>query len=82
MGVLKIMGQSGDRVVEWDATALETQDPTGLESLKEAERIVEEYQEKGVPIFQIASRGQKAQRATSFNPNAEEIIIGVPLAGG
>lgn len=82
MGVLKIMGSGGDERVEWDASALQTQDPTGLDSLREAERIVEEYQQRKVPIFEVTGHGQVARQVTVFNPYATEIIISLPLAGG
>lgn len=73
--VMKIMGGSGHTDLEW-----RTDDP---ESVTVAKRQFKTFvKDHHAPAFETLVRGGDAVQVTTFNPEAEEVLIAVPVAGG
>ncbi len=77
MGVLRILDQTGDTIVEW-----QTDDPTSVEQVRaEFDRLV------GLEKWHAFARdaGAPADEATlvrTFDEHADEIVLTRPLMGG
>jgi hypothetical protein len=71
------MGASGHTTLEYDPT-LTTQE--GQRLVKHAEQIVEAHLAKGLPAFAVTN--DYAEKITAFDPNVEETLLALPLAGG
>lgn len=82
MARLKIMGSSGHETKEWDPAALGTNDPEAVAILREAENICNAHIAKGLPVFAVDPRTQATRTLERFDPQAEEIVVALPLAGG
>lgn len=83
MARLRIMGRTGHTEVTWDPKALETQNSDGLRLVAEAERIVDDYiKNKGAAAFAIDPKTSETRQLKRFDPQAEEILVTLPLAGG
>lgn len=76
MGVMRILDQTGDSVVEWDLD--------DCWAIQQAEAIFEEkLREKQLAFARLAGApAEETERVFSFDPNAEEIIWVRPIQGG
>lgn len=74
MGVMRILGRSGDTEVRWNAE-------TG-EGLKSAERIFKEKTGLGYLAFAEGSVGEQPDLIWNFNARADSIILAPRLVGG
>ncbi len=75
MGELAILGREGDTKTIWSKN-----DPDEVEAAKKqfASLIA-----KGFQAFEVKGKeGEKGERATAFDANAERYIFAKPLAGG
>lgn len=81
MAILRVLTSHGDRTVTWDGEKVESGDPEAAAAVKEAERIFQEQLERGSAAFTVAP-GKPAERITTFDPKAEQIIIVPRIAGG
>ncbi|MCL5411221.1 MAG: hypothetical protein M1150_00545 [Patescibacteria group bacterium] len=83
MPKLIITGKSGDiQLVAWKTKDVERGDPKALETIKEAERIVEEARQNRVPVFAGYSRTKiEMLRGNKIDPRADVLILR-PLGGG
>ena len=81
MGKLRVLCKSGDTTVSWDERAALANDPDAQEAVRQAERIFNAERAKGSAAFRI-SRTSTAERIDVFDPEAEQIIMVPPMAGG
>lgn len=74
MGKLKFYGGQGHTEVTWD-----TEEDAAV---KEAERIFKEALAQGGAAFKLDNGVDAAERLYDFAPDAEEIAVIFPVAGG
>lgn len=74
MGVLAVMGGSGDTKIAWTAG--------NEDEVANARRTFDDLTDKGYAAFSVVARGEKGEQIRRFNPNAESLILVPPLAGG
>ena len=75
MGELAILGREGDVKTIWSRN-----DP---DEVAVARKQFGELLAKGFQAFKVEGKeGEKGERATIFDPNAERYIFAKPLAGG
>jgi hypothetical protein len=76
MGTIRVMGASGDTATVWA--------PEDEAAVAEAERIFKEATAQGRAAFAtlVGQKPEEAERVREFNPEAEEIVIIAPMAGG
>lgn len=68
-------------MLAWDTDKVETGDPEATAAVKEAERIFQEQLERGGAAFRVDT-GRPAQRISTFDPRAEQIVVVPRIAGG
>lgn len=72
--ILKVMGPTdGDKRLEWD--------PENEHSIVLAKDMFEKALKEGKRAYRITN-GRKGQPITEFDPNAKEILLVPPVAGG
>jgi len=81
MGKLRVMSVKGDRTVEWDLKQAETGDREAEAAVKEAERIFQEALGRGATAFKVVPDAP-ATKLTSFDPEADQIVVVPRVAGG
>ena len=74
MGVLRILGPSGDTRVTWE--------PADLDSVDDVRRRFDEIVREGYLVFELDPRTREGERVTTFDPRARELRAFRPLAGG
>lgn len=76
MGMMRILDETGDTTITWAVD-----DPT---TIAEAEALfVRLVTERKIPFARAAgSPADEAEKISTFDPNAEEIVWVRPIAGG
>ena len=74
MGVLRILGPSGDTRVTWDASDLDQTD--------EVRRRFDEIIREGYLVFELDRESKEGRQVRTFDPQARELRAFRPLAGG
>lgn len=74
MGVLRILGPSGDTRVAWD--------PTAPEEISEVRRRFDEIVREGYLVFELDEETKEGRQIRSFDPRSRELRAFRPLAGG
>jgi hypothetical protein len=74
MGVLRILGPSGDTRLEWSAT--------DADSAIEVRRRFDEIVRDGYLVFELDDATREGTQVRSFDPAARELRAFRPLAGG
>lgn len=73
-GCIVVLDSSGDTKHIWDRNV-----PAEVE---EARALFKRMQERGMQAWSVTRRGDKDQRITTFDPEAEKIIFAPALQGG
>ena len=74
MGVLRILGPSGDTRVTWD--------PSDLETTEDVRRRFDEIVREGYLVFELDPQTKEGQQIRTFDAEARELRAFRPLAGG
>lgn len=74
MGVLRILGPSGDTRVEWDST-----DVDDVASVRER---FDEIIREGYLVFELDPATKEGTQVATFDPHVRELRAFRPLAGG
>lgn len=74
MGVLRILGPSGDTRVEWDAA--------DTDQVEEVRRRFDEIIEQGYLVFELDGSSLEGRQVKGFDPRMGELRAFRPLAGG
>lgn len=74
MGELRELGIQGDTKIIWDA---EQED-----EVKVARKAFDKLQGKGYFAYEVKRNGEKGEVIREFNPDAEKIIMALPMQGG
>jgi hypothetical protein len=81
VSTLRVLSVSGDERVSWDADAVHRGDPEAQAAVREAERIFAAERKRGATAFRVAP-GAQPERIDALDPQADEIIVIPPMAGG
>lgn len=74
-GVMAVLNRTGDTKVIWD--------PDVPHEVANARRTFDEMtREKGYSAFSVNRKGDKDKKVTSFDPDAEALILAPALVGG
>jgi hypothetical protein len=72
---MRVMGKPGDTRVAWD--------PANTEEVRHARQMFDDLvRDKRYAAFRIAEPGARGERITRFDPDAREILMVPPVAGG
>lgn len=71
---MRIMGGGGDTKVVWDAD--------NRDEVAQARKTFDELRAKGFTAFNVKRNGEKDERITEFDPEAQTLIMVPRLAGG
>lgn len=84
MGRLRMMNRTGDTALTWDVARAATGDTAACAAVAEAERIVTAHVAQGGAVFSVdtADPQRRGRRLDAFDPQAMEIVLVTPLAGG
>lgn len=74
MGVLRILGPSGDTRVKWDVG--------DLDRIAEVRRRFDEIVREGYLVFELEGSTKEGRQVRTFDPAARELRAFRPLAGG
>ena len=74
MGVMRILGPSGDTRVAWD--------PTDLDEIADVRRRFDEIVGAGYLVFELDVQTKEGRQIRRFDPDARELRAFRPLAGG
>ena len=74
MGVLRILGPSGDTRVTWD--------PADLETTEDVRRRFDEIIREGYLVFELDAQTKEGRQTRTFDPQTSELRAFRPLAGG
>lgn len=75
MGQLRVITpKEGDVRLSWDVA--------NREQVREARKTFEDLTGKGYYAYRVGKSGRKGEVIRAFEPDAEEIIIAPPMAGG
>lgn len=74
MGVLRILGPSGDTRVAWD--------PADVDGVEDVRRRFDEIIREGYLVFELDPHTKEGTQVRSFEPSARELRAFRPLAGG
>jgi hypothetical protein len=74
MGVLRILGPSGDTRVAWSSTA--------PDEVEEVRRRFDEIVSDGYLVFELESDTKEGRQVRTFDPSSSELRAFRPLAGG
>lgn len=75
MGTMRIMGTTGDTKLIWDADNTDETDA--------ARRMFTDLRGKGFLAFRVVGeKGRKGEQITTFDADAERIIMAPPMVGG
>lgn len=85
VGTIRVMGKSGDATIQFpritSLAALATLEPDEQYAVQAAQRIIEQAREQQRSVFS-GNPGETSQRVTTFDPNAESLMIVARVAGG
>lgn len=73
-GVLVILDQTGDTKHMWDRN--------NEDEVSEMRALFDRMVKKGMQAWSVTRKGDKDQRITTFDPQAEKIIFAPALVGG
>ncbi|HWV34081.1 MAG TPA: hypothetical protein VNZ55_00505 [Thermomicrobiales bacterium] len=79
MGRIIVANRHGHQLVEWDATATDTEE--ARRAVADAEQIIEEARANGCAVSKKVD-GVHVLDRSPFDPHAEEYQIIAPIAGG
>ena len=74
MGELRELGPQGDTKIIWDVE--------NLPEVEAAEAVFDQLKEKGYYAYSVKKDGDKGIIIREFNPDAEKIIMALPMRGG
>lgn len=74
MGELRELGPQGDTKVIWDADE--------EDEVEAAQNTFDDLKEKGYFAYSVKKDGDKGRVITKFDPDAEKIIMAMPMRGG
>jgi hypothetical protein len=74
VGVLRILGPSGDARVAWDAT--------DADQVADVRKRFDEIIRDGYLVFELDARSKEGTQIRTFDPAATELRAFRPLAGG
>ena len=74
MGVLRILGPSGDARVTWN--------PSDLEETEDVRRRFDEIIREGYLVFELEPQTKEGRQVRTFDPEVRELRAFRPLAGG
>ena len=74
MGVLRILGPSGDTRVRWS--------PTDVDQTTEVRRRFDEIVREGYLVFELEPDTKEGRQVRTFDPEVRELRAFRPLAGG
>jgi hypothetical protein len=74
LGVLRILGPSGDTRVAWN--------PTDLDDVAQVRRRFDEIVREGYLVFELDEETKEGRQIRRFEPQAGELRAFRPLAGG
>jgi hypothetical protein len=74
MGVLRILGPSGDVRVTWD--------PSDVDEIDDVRRRFDEVIADGYLVFALDDRTKDGRQIRAFDPNDSELRAFRPLSGG
>jgi hypothetical protein len=74
MGVLRILGPSGDARVAWD--------PSDLDEVADVRRRFDEIIREGYLVFELEPESKEGRQVKTFDPSVRELRAFRPLAGG
>ena len=74
MGELREIGPQGDTKVIWDA---DKEDEVSV-----AQNTFDDLKDKGYYAYKVKKDGDKGRVITRFDPDAEKIIMAMPMRGG
>ena len=74
MGVLRILGPSGDTRVAWD--------PADLHEVDDVRRRFDEIIRDGYLVFELDPQTKEGSQVRTFDPDVRELRAFRPLAGG
>ncbi len=74
MGVLRILGPSGDTKVTWDAS--------DLDSIADVRRRFDEIIKEGYLVFELDEETREGTQVKTFDAGSAELRAFRPLAGG
>ena len=74
MGVLRILGPSGDTQVTWS--------PNDVDEVADVRRRFEEIISEGYLVFELDPTTKEGEQIRTFDPDASELRAFRPLAGG
>ncbi len=74
MGVLRILGPSGDTKVTWH--------PNDLDEVADVRRRFDEIIRDGYLVFELDPETKEGEQVRSFDPEARELRAFRPLQGG
>jgi hypothetical protein len=74
LGVLRILGPSGDTRVTWN--------PADVDEVDDMRRRFDEIIREGYLVFELEPESKEGRQVRSFDPEARELRAFRPLAGG
>jgi hypothetical protein len=74
VGVLRILGPSGDTRVAWS--------PTAPDEVEDVRRRFDEIIRDGYLVFELDADTKEGRQVRTFDPNTTELRAFRPLAGG
>ena len=74
MGELRELGPQGDSRIMWDADK--------EDEVKAAKHTFDKLKGKGYFAYEVKKKGGKGRVITEFDPQAEKIILALPMKGG
>ena len=74
MGEIRILGPSGDIKTIWDVGK--------PDEVKAARKQFDDLTKKKYTAFRVDKEGDKAERMSTFDPNAGKVIMVARIAGG
>ncbi len=73
-GTLHVMNGTGDTRVIWSAD--------NADEVAAARKTFDDLRKKGFLAFSVKRSGDKGEQITTFDPDAEKIILAPPMRGG
>ena len=74
MNSMAVMGGAGDTKIIWD--------PANDDEVKTAKRTFDDLLKKGFTAFKVEKGGDKGDKITDFDKDAEKLILVPRMAGG
>jgi hypothetical protein len=74
VGVLRILGPSGDTRVDWN--------PTAPDEVEDVRRRFDEIINEGYLVFELDEHTKEGRQVRTFDPQSRQLRAFRPLAGG